>query len=189
MLESAGPLAVVALVLLAGGLLKLRDVRPTRQMFETLVGRPHAGLKVLAVVSAAVEVALGIVTFLVGGRVWAGCTALAFAVFTAVAWRLTRAANAPCGCFGRHSGRTTLVHVGVNAGMLVIAALAAVVDAPGFLAARPDLPAAGVPFVGLALVGAWLAIAAMTVLPEAMLAARRGPRAPLVRHFELTGRP
>lgn len=187
MLELAGPLAIVALVLAAGGVFKLRDPGPTRDMFATLTGRLHPSLAVLAVFSAALEVSLGVITFLVGGRIWAAITASAFLVFTILAWRLVRVANAPCGCFGRYSGRTTRVHVAVNGCLVALATVAGAFDAPGFVAARSDLPLGGVPFVAFALLGAWFAVAAMTALPEALLAARRGARPPEVRSFEITG--
>jgi hypothetical protein len=181
---------VVALVLLAGGVFKLRDPGPTRDMFETLTARRHPVLLMAVVVSAVVEITLGAATFLVGGRVLAGLAAAAFVAFAVVAWRLSHdASDASCGCFGRHSGRTTGVHVAVDAGLAALAVVAAVVDAPGFVDARAELPAAGMPFVAFAALGAWFAVIAMTVLPDALLAARRVPRAEAVRRFEITGAP
>ncbi len=190
MLELAGPLAVAALVLAAGGAFKLRDPGPTAAMWEALgvaVGgeRLRRGLTVL---SGVVEIALGSATFLVGGRVLASLTAAAFAIFAVLAARLTRLPDAAsCGCFGKHSGRTTSLHVVIDAVVALVALVAGVVDAPGFLGARADLPGAGVAFLGLAALGAWFVVAALTVLPEALWAARRGPRAPAVRLFDIPG--
>lgn len=188
MLELAGPLAVAALVLAAGGLFKLRDPEPTQQML-TAIGLPGRGaLRVLAILSGFVELALGLATFFIGGSVLAACTAAAFVTFAVLAARLVRAPSpASCGCFGRHSGRTTWLHVAIDAAIAGLALAAAIGDAPGFANARPELAAAGVPFVGLAVLGAWFVVAALTVLPEALVAARPGPRATTVRTFEITG--
>jgi hypothetical protein len=186
MLELAGPLAVAALVLAAGGVFKLVDPAPTRAMYVAvgLPDRPAIGA--LAVASGLVEVALGAAAFVWGGRGLAAGTAIAFAVFTVLTGRLVRTASSvSCGCFGRQSGRATWVHVSVDAGVAVIAAAAAVADAPGFLSARDQLPAAGAPFIAFAALGAWLVIVALTVLPDTLLAARRTPRSATVRTFEL----
>jgi hypothetical protein len=190
MLELAGPLAVAALVLVAGGAFKLRDPGPTRTMIGRVTGRTRPAPVAAGLLAAVAELAIGVGAFLVGGRILAGIATVAFAVFAVVAFRLTRlGSDASCGCFGRHSGQATPIHVGVDVGLAVLALAAAVADAPGFLDARHDLPAAGLPFLALAALGAWFAIAAMTVLPEAMIAARRGPRTEPVRRFEIMGSP
>jgi hypothetical protein len=189
-LELAGPLAVAALVLAAGGLFKLRDPSPTGAMFTTLGVRRSRLAMALALVSACVELGLGLATVFVGGRVLGALTAIAFVAFALVALRLTRAPVATsCGCFGRLSAEPTAWHVGVNVAVALGAAVAAVVDAPGFVEARQDLPGGGLVFGALALLGAWLVVATLTVLPEAMTAARRGPRRPTVQTFEITGAP
>jgi hypothetical protein len=187
MLELAGPLAVAALVLAAGGAFKLRDPATTRLMFTAIGVRSPKLAAVLAVGAGMVELALGTATFLVGGRVLGLLTTTAFVVFTLLAARLVRLpTTASCGCFGRHSGDATWLHVGVDAVVAVAAFAAAVFDAPGFLAARADLPGAGIAFVGMAAIGAWLVIASMTVLPDALVASRRGPQPATVRTFEIT---
>jgi hypothetical protein len=187
MLELAGPLAVAALVLAAGGAFKLRDPEPTRSMFTEIGVRSPRLATMLAVGSGVAELALGTATFLVGGRVLGLLTAAAFVVFTLLAARLVRLpTTASCGCFGRHSGDTTWLHVGVDAAVAAVALTAAVLDAPGFLDARGDLPGAGIAFVGMAAIGAWLVIATMTVLPDALVASRRGPQPATVRAFEIS---
>ena len=186
MLELAGPLAVAALVLAAGGLFKLRDPAPTRDMFAAL-GVGHRGLRLaLALASGLVELALGVVTFLVGGWVLAFATAAVFAIFALLALRLVRTASAAsCGCFGRHSGRTTGLHVAIDAVVAAVALTAGIADAPGFLDVRTELPAGGIVFAGLAALGAWLVIAALTVLPDTLDVARRTPRTATVRTFDI----
>jgi len=187
MLELAGPLAVAALVLAAGGLFKLRDPGPTREMFTSIGSFLGRGAAVLAVVSGMVEVTLGVATFVVGGRVLAVCTAASFALFAFVAWLLVRSPDrGSCGCFGRHSSETTWFHVTIDLAVAAAAATAAAVDAPGFVDARLELPAAGLPFIGLAVLGAWFVIAGLTVLPAVSVAARRGRSTPSVKTFQIT---
>lgn len=188
MLELAGPLAVAALVLAAGGVFKLRDPEPTRTMWRAF-GVPRGPALVLAVGAGLAEVALGSATFLLGGRLLGAATAVVFAAFAVLAEQLRRRPEATsCGCFGRHSGATTSVHVVVDVVIALSAGAAAVVNAPGFLDARPDLPGAGVAFAGFAALGAWFVIATMTVLPEALTAGKRTPRTATVRTFELRER-
>jgi uncharacterized membrane protein len=186
MLELAGPLAVAALVLAAGGAFKVRDPAPTRAMWAALgVGGPRSQ-SLLTLVSGVVELALGLATFLLGGWALGFATASAFTIFAVLAARLTQLPAVSCGCFGKHSGRTTRLHVVIDAVIAVVALVAALFDAPGFLGARPDLPGAGIAFVGFALLGAWFVVAALTVLPEALAAAERGPRTPAVPTFDIT---
>jgi hypothetical protein len=187
MLELAGPLAVAALVLAAGGAFKLRDPESTRTMWRVF-GVSRGSALVLAVGAGLVEVTLGLATFLVGGRVLAALTGAVFFTFAVMAEQLVRRPEATsCGCFGRHSGTTTRLHVVVDLVVGAVAAIAAVTDAPGFLDARSHLPGAGLVFVALAGLGAWFVIATMTVLPEALVAARRRPRTATVRTFEIRG--
>jgi hypothetical protein len=190
MLELAGPLAVAALVLAAGGTFKLRDPEPTVAMFGALGWLRARPALVMAYASGALELAVGMATFLVGGRVLATSTAILFAGFAAVAGRLVRLpSGTSCGCFGRHSGQTTWIHVVVDLALAAAASVAAVADAPGFLDARSSLPVGGALFVALAALGAWFAVAALTVLPEAMARAKRGPQAGSVKAFDLTSWP
>src|SRR6478609_7208268 len=110
MLELAGPLAVAALVLAAGGAFKLRDPAPTRAMWEALgVGGPRVQW-LLTLASGVVEVALGLATFLFGGWALGLATAAAFTIFALLASRLIHGSAVSCGCFGKHSGRTTRLH-------------------------------------------------------------------------------
>jgi hypothetical protein len=186
MLELAGPLAVAALVLAVGGAFKLRDPRPTRDMFAAVGVRSRGARRVFALASGLIEVILGIATFLLGGWPLAFATAAAFAVFALLALRLVHTASAAsCGCFGRHSGRTTGVHVAVDVGVAILALAAGIADAPGFLDVRNELPGNGFVFAGLAAIGAWLVVAALTVLPDALDATRRTPRPATVRTFDI----
>ena len=150
MLELAGPLAVAALVLAAGGAFKLRDPAPTRAMWGAL-GVDGARVPwLLTLASGVVELALGVATFLLGGGRWGWlrrprsrsslCWPPGSFTVCRVVWLLREA-----------FGRSTRLHVVIDAVVAVVVAFGAVaVDAPGFLDARADLPGAGIVFVGFA---------------------------------------
>jgi hypothetical protein len=87
---------------------------------------------------------------------------------------MTRGA-APCGCFGASSAPVGTLHVIINLVIAVGVALAAI-DAPGPIwEAAADTPWAGVPFVGLVALLAWLVYLALTALPETIAAAKAAP--------------
>ncbi len=166
-------LGVAAGVLALGGLAKLRGPEATVPMLRAL---GLAGSPALARLLGLVEVGVGAAAFLVGGRALAAAVALLFAVFTVAVLRLRASGDAvSCGCFGRSSAPPTMVHVVVDAVAAVVAASAAALDAPGYLSVRPELPAAGVPQLVLTAIAVWLAVSVLTVLPEALVAARRVP--------------
>jgi len=166
-------LGVVAGILAVGGVAKLRGPEATVPMLQAL-GLPAS--PALARLLGLLEVAVGLTAFLVGGRVLAAAVAVLFAVFTVAVLRLRAGGDAvSCGCFGRSSAPPTMVHVVVDAVAAAAAVAAAVIDAPGFWSMRPDLPAGGVPQVLLTALAVWLGVAVLTVLPEALVAARRVP--------------
>src|SRR6478735_9809131 len=166
-------LGVVAGILAVGGVAKLRGPEATVPMLQAL-GLPAS--PALARLLGLLEVAVGLTAFLVGGRVLAAAVAVLFAVFTAAVLRLRAGGDAvSCGCFGRSSAPPTMVHVVVDAVAAAAAVAAAVIDAPGFWSMRPDLPTAGVPQLLLTALAVWLGVAVLTVLPEALVAARRVP--------------
>ena len=183
-----GPFAIVAIVLAIGGLFKLRDPAPTGSMFAAL-GLPASPLIVRLV--GLIELAVGTLAFLVGGRLLAAAVAVGYLVFAGVTVLLVRRSEAgvSCGCFGRLSAPPSLVHVGVNVIAAALAIAAVVVDVPGFVSVRADLPAAGVPQALTIGVGAWLLVAVLTVLPDVLDATRRGPRPPAIREFEVISHP
>lgn len=187
-LELSGPLVVVAVVLAAGGVSKVVDPEPTRAMLHSI------GLPVPATLARAmgvVELALGVAAALLGGPVLAGSVALAFLVFAVVAARLVALgdAAASCGCFGRLSSRATGVHVAADLVAGLVASAAVLTGAPGAVGALQELGwVQGLAYAGLVALGAWALVAVLTVLPGALLAARRQPAAPAVRPFQLRGR-
>jgi uncharacterized membrane protein YphA (DoxX/SURF4 family) len=168
-----GLLGVVAGILAVGGLAKLRGPEATVPMLRAL-GLPASPL--LARALGLVEVAVGVAALLLGGWALAAAVAVLFLVFTIAVLRLRAGGEAvSCGCFGRSSAPPTMIHAVVDAVAALVAVAAAVTDAPGFLSMRPDLPAVGLPQLGLTVLAVWLGVALLTVLPEALVAARRVP--------------
>lgn len=169
-----GLLGVVAGVLALGGLAKVRAPEATEPMLRTL-GLPSG--RWAARLLGLVELGVGAAAYLLGGRALAVVVAALFIAFTVAVLRLRAAGPdaASCGCFGRSSAPPTLVHVVVDAAAALVAVVAAVVDAPGLLAMRADLPLGGVGEVIVSAVAIGLTVAVLTVLPEALVAARRGP--------------
>ena len=184
-----GLLGVVAGVLAVGGAAKLLDPHASSPMLSAL-GLPARPAAARAL--GAFEAALGLVPFFVGGPVCAGLVAVVYAGFALAVLRLRAVAGTgvSCGCFGRSSAPPTLVHAVVDGAAALVAGAAAVAAAPGFLEVRPDLPAAGIPQLVVTFVAVGLCVAVLTVLPEALVAARRTPageRARPVRAFALEG--
>lgn len=161
MLLVEGVFAVVSLVLVIGGVLKLREPQPTREMLQ-LVGIPSPDL--VAHVSAGVEIALGIAALLFGGIVLGILVAFLYAVFTVMMLMLVRAGEAArsCGCFGSLSSEPSILHVAINAVASVIAAVSAVSNVRGLIDYPSDLAASGLPQALCVLAGCVVVIALLT---------------------------
>jgi hypothetical protein len=184
-----GLLGVVAGVLTVGGAAKLLDPNASSPMLQALGLPASAGA---ARVLGGLEAVVGVLAFFLGGPVLAGLVAVLYAGFTVAVLRLRSVAgtSVSCGCFGRSSAPPTLLHAVVDGVAALVAAAAAIAAAPGFLEARPDLPAAGVPQLVVTFVAVGLGVAVLTVLPEALVAARRTPapeRSGPVRAFAIDG--
>lgn len=168
---SGSLLAVVAGVLAVGGVAKVIGPEATVPMLRAL-GLPASAM--LGRLLGVVEIAVGMAGLLFGGRIFAGAVAILFAAFTVAVVRLRAGGEAvSCGCFGRSSAPPTLVHVAVDVAAAVIALVAVVVNPPGLIDLRESSPAAGLPLIGLTALAVWLTVAVLTVLPEALVAARR----------------
>lgn len=164
-LVTEGVFAVVALVLVVGGFLKLRDPRPTKEMLEVL-GVPAPDQ--VTHVSAGVEVALGLVAVLFGGTLLASLIAVVYAVFAVMMVLLVRKGNAAstCGCFGSISSRPSLIHVVVDVLAACVASVAAVSGVRGAVDYREDLVGGGVPQFVAVVAGCLFVVAVMTVGPN-----------------------
>lgn len=167
----AGLVYAAALLLGAAGVGKVTSPGATR------IALRSAGLPATLLVARSLgvaEVAIALAAIALGGPVTTGLVAGAYLGFAWFARRLqiTTRGAAPCGCFGASSAPVGTLHVVVN--LLIAAGVGlAAVDAPGALwSAAGDTPWAGVPFVGLVLLLAWLLYVTLTALPETIEAAK-----------------
>jgi len=119
---------MLAAVLAAAGTAKLRAPRTTTASFEAL-GLPAAGF--LARLVPHLEVAAGAALVIVP-RVGAVVAAILLVAFTAVvAVAVRRGVDAGCACFGAPTSRpVSATELARNAGLLALAAAAAVVEQP-----------------------------------------------------------
>lgn len=166
----AGPLFALAVVVAAAGVLKLS--RPSGAATALRAARLPSGegpvrlLGLAEIVLAAAVLAFGgSLTSLLLGAAYAG-----FAGFAAVL--MTRSGRAAsCGCFGEAStAPTTPVHVGINLAAAVVAFAGVAWPTDGLVAVVREQPAAGLPFLLLVGVGAWMVVAALTSVPELLAA-------------------
>jgi hypothetical protein len=172
----AGPFAIAAVLLAAGGALKAARPRDTAQALTAVGVRLPRFLpvRVAVRVGGAVEAVIGAAAVLVGGPVLCALVALsylAFAGFVVVALR-SGAPISSCGCFGKVDTPPSVVHVVLDlafAGVAAAAAFTGDVALPDVLA---DQPLAGVPFVLLLVIGCSLVFLAFTALPKTMQAVR-----------------
>lgn len=163
-LVTEGLFAVAALVLVVGGISKLRDPVPTRRMLALL---RVPGPDVVTHLSAGVEVALGVIALLFGGRVTAGLVGVVYLLFTVMMLMLIRRGDAAstCGCFGSLSSRPSIVHVAVDLAGVVVALVAAISGVRGVVDYRRDLDGAGLPQLAVVIVGCVIVVALMTGRP------------------------
>ncbi len=123
------------------------------------------------------ELAVGVAALIFGGRTWAALVAavyLGFALFTA---RLLHTAGlgASCGCFGAEDSPAAPLHVVVNAGIALSAALAVAWPTSGLGDVLRHQPLGAVPFVGLTVVLGWLLFALLTAVPQLQSAMADAP--------------
>jgi hypothetical protein len=142
-------------VLAGAGIAKIREPAGFAAFTASLglrVGTAGARTAGVAELGCAVAVAA------VGGRTWFALLAGVYAALAVVSGLSVARAAPSCGCFGAASAPPSLVHVVVNGVSAAIALLAVlVVPAPltDVLAAQP---LAGVPYLVMVAVGAWLVV-------------------------------
>jgi hypothetical protein len=171
----AGPFAVAAILLAAGGIAKFHRPDPTAVALGA-VGLPRSVALVRAF--GAVEGVVGAGALTLGHAVFAlfvGVSYLAFALFVLVAL----ARNGPvssCGCFGEPDTPATAVHVALDAAAAAVAFAVAAGGGSDWVSLLRDQPLAGVPFVLLSAVGAYLGYVVLTVLPTVSSRTASGTR-------------
>ena len=169
-----GPLAALALLLLAAGVAKLVAPEATAAALVALGLPPGASPGWGARALGAGEVALSVWVLTAGSRAAAMGLALAHLAFTAVTVRLISRPSVPCGCFGAPDAPATPAGVVSNAASTIVASAAAVWP-PGTVLhlARDGLVETALVLV-LACLGAWLVHQAHVALPSLERARREG---------------
>lgn len=187
MMVAAGPFFAATGLLGAAGLLKV--LRPASTVAALGAARlpgtaiPHRALSSLWVGRAlgTAELVVAAVALGFGGPVPAALVAVCYLGFSLFTARLLQVAgrDASCGCFGASESPAAPVHVIVNAAIAAVAASAMVWPTPAVVAVMRAQPWAGLPFLGLSTICAWLLFAMLTVLPElrSTVADQRAPRA------------
>lgn len=166
-----GPLMAAALLLGVAGVAKVANPDPTRVALRT-AGLPGTAWFVRMI--AAGEIVLGIVAVAVGGRLGAVLLGLAYLGFAGFSIRVisTSRGKASCGCFGASDAPLGKLHVVINLGIAVAAAVALVDPMASLATVVGDTPLSGSIFVAFVVLLAWLLQVALTGLPELQAAAR-----------------
>ena len=172
MTPAAGPFAIAAALLVAGGLLK--TARPA----DTATALRQSGLPAtpgLVRAGGLVEAGLGVAALVRGDRVTAVLVAVSYAAFAGfVALALRRGTPlASCGCFGKEDSPPTRLHVALTAAAAVAVA---VQPGVGLAAVVRAQPLGGVPFLLLLCCGVAFAYLALTSVPRLLVLVHGGGR-------------
>jgi uncharacterized membrane protein YphA (DoxX/SURF4 family) len=163
MVELAGPFFMFATLLVVSGVPKLTDPVSTTRALESIGLPPRRNLgRAVGVV----EILVGVGAIAVGGRLMAGALALlyaGFAGFILIALRSNKVKS--CGCFGSDDTPPSLLHLGIDLGAAAVGAVLVARPVGHILEVMGETPWAGFPFLFLVLIGTWLALIVLAILP------------------------
>ena len=175
-MELIAPYLIACLLLVVAGVAKALRPAGTARALADLVPLGPGGLAVLVRWGSVLEVALGVVALVFPRPVTAAAVAAVYSAFVVVVAvvRARGGATASCGCFGAVDTPATGLHLVIDAGLAVSAAVVAVSASAGgtIVSLLGHQPMDGLPLVFLSGVGAWLSILAMGRLAD-LRAARR----------------
>jgi len=169
----AGPVVVVAALLVLAGGLKLVRPAPTAGALRAM--RLPAALPLVRALGLG-EIALGVaagITFARPLLVLLAAAYLAFAAFVAAALGAKTPLQS-CGCFGQADTPPSAVHVALNLAAAGTAFAAAFTETPSLDVTLADQPWGAVPFVLLVGICVWLCVLIATVLPLTLGSGERG---------------
>lgn len=167
MLNIAGLFFAVAVILGAGGLLKL--VRPvdTSTALETLsLPSSHGLVRLLGLIELGVAL-YAIISGSAVGAVLVGSAYVAFAGFVLIALRSGTPLQS-CGCFGKADTPPSTAHILINLASATVAFLVATKPLGIVTDVFAQQPASGFPLVLLVGVLAYILYVALTALPQAL---------------------
>jgi hypothetical protein len=178
-MELIGLYVVACGLLVVAGVSKAFHPDETARAFAAVVPAPVPGrpgtLRAVIRLGSVGEAVLGVVALLYPRTASAGAVALSYAAFAlAVGYARSKGgAVASCGCFGTPDTPATVVHVIVNVGLAVSAAVvAAVAPAGSLLSILSRQPLDGAPLMAVSALAAWLTYLAVSALAQ-LEAARR----------------
>lgn len=180
MIALAGPLHLLALVVVVSGFQKVFSPQPAADaMADAGLPVPFRGRAASGAALGVVEAGIGIVAIAVPTW-WAAAVLAAF--YLALAGFVVRLratdGTAGCGCFGSSSTPPGRIHVALNLASAATAAAIALAGVPDIVEVFDAGTSIAVPYLGLLAIGAGLLLVAPTVIAE-IEQVRRGdlPRA------------
>ena len=160
----AGPVFALAALLGFAGVQKLAWPASTAAALRS-AGLPSSPL--LGRLVGVSEIVVAALALAFGNRLTAALLVVVYGAFTLFSWRLASSADAAsCGCFGQTEAPTTALHVALNAVATVVCGAAVIWPTGGVTDVLADQPLAGVPFVALTVVAAWLWYLMLEVVPD-----------------------
>ena len=177
MIELAGPLHLLAVVLVVSAVGKLADPWPsTAAMRDAGLPVPFRGRPYGGVLLGLVEGSVGVAALAVP-EWWAAAALAAFyaALALFVARLRRRDGDAGCGCFGASSTPPGAAHLVLNVVAFAVAAATAVVGVPDIVDVFDEGLGVAVPYVALLAIGAGLVLVAPSLFAE-LAQARAGDR-------------
>ena len=160
----AGPVFALAALLGFAGVQKLAWPSSTAAALRS-AGLPSSEL--LGRLVGVTEIVVAAIALAYGNRLSALLLALTYAAFTAFSWRLVAGADAAsCGCFGQTEAPTTRLHVALNAIATAVCVATVVWPTEAVSDVVTHQPFAGLPFLALTGVAAWLWYVMLEVVPD-----------------------
>lgn len=168
MIELAGPLHLLAVVLVVSAIGKLADPWPsTEAMRDAGLPVPFRGRPWGGVLLGLVEGSVGLTALAVPEWWAAGALAAFYAALALFVARLrARDGDAGCGCFGASSTPPGVAHLVLDGIAAAVAAVTAVAGVPDIVDVFDEGLGVAVPYVALLAVGAGLVLVAPSLFAE-----------------------
>jgi hypothetical protein len=166
----AGPVLALAALLAFSGVQKVAAPDAAAQAMRAagLPGTSGSAGELGGRLLGLTEVSVAVAALVWGNAATAAALAVVYAAFALFSWRLLArtGATASCGCFGPAEAPVTRLHVALNAVAALAGAAAVVWPTGDVVAVLADQPLAGLPFVVLTGLAAWLWYVMLEVVPD-----------------------